>query len=125
MRSLTTLAHLRAIVLAGAVTLTAPSARAQQQPLLDVTRFAAQLGLVVVEPGLARRVSVGDAVTAAATEPALLRRIGVSGMHRGARVVIARVAADHVLVEVDELLPAPARASVKLAIGEDGALKMP
>lgn len=126
MRTYAALAHLRAIVLAGAVTVGAPGAIAgAQQPILDVTPFARQLGLVFLEPGAATRVTIGDAVTAAAGDPVLLHRIGVTGMHRGARVVIARVARDHVMVEVDELRPAPARVSVRLEVDSSGRLRLP
>ena len=125
MRSFAGLTHLRAMALAGAVAFHAGPVAGAQQPMLDVTRFAEQLGLLVTDAGVARRVTVGDAVTMAATDPLLLRRIGITGMHRGARVVIARVAADRVTVEVDEIRPAPARATVRLAIAADGTLRLP
>ena len=125
MRSFSALAHLRAMLFAGAVMVHAAPVAGAQQPMLDVTRFAQQLGLLLVAPNNARSVTIGDAVTGAATDPLLLHRIGVRGAHRGARVVIARVAADHVMVEVDELLPAPTRTSVRLEVAEDGTLKLP
>jgi hypothetical protein len=125
MRTSSALAHLRAVVLAGALTFVAPAAAHAQATSLDVTRIAEQLGVALLEPGVGRRMTIGDAVTGTAEHPVLLQKIGVTGMHRGARVVVARVAADHVMVEVDELAPAPAKASVKLAIGPDGALRLP
>ena len=125
MRTSPSLAHLAAIALAGALASGAPRIARAQGSLLDVTHAARQLGFVLLEPADGRRMLVGDAVTGSAERPALLNRIGVSGMHKGARVVVARVAADHVLVEVDEMQPAPARASVKLEIGADGRLRLP
>jgi hypothetical protein len=125
MRSFSALAHLRAMLVAGAVMVHAAPVAGAQQPMLDVTRFAQQLGLLLVAPNNARSVTIGDAITGAATDPLLLHRIGVRGAHRGARVVIARVAADHVMVEVDELLPAPTRTSVRLEVAKDGTLKLP
>ena len=125
MRTSLALAHLRVIALATVLAVGAPRAARSQVPMLDVSHAAEQLGFVLLAPAEGRRMIVGDAVTGAAERPALLARIGVTGMHKGARVVVARVAADHVLVEVDELQPAPARMSVKLAIGPDGRLRVP
>ncbi|NUO65041.1 MAG: hypothetical protein HOQ11_07240 [Gemmatimonadaceae bacterium] len=125
MRTCLARGRLHLLVLATALALVAPAdALRAQRPEIDVTRFTHELGLVVAEARKAH-LAVGDAVTGSAMQPALLQRLGINGMHRGARVVIARVAPDHVTVEVDELLPAPQRAAVKLRVGDDGTLQLP
>ena len=125
MRTILAIGRLQLLTLATALALGAPAEVARaQRPEIDVTRFSHELGLVITEARRAH-LMVGDAVTGTATRPALLERLGISGMHRGARVVIARVAADHVMVEVDEMLPAPQRASVKLRVEDDGSLRLP
>jgi hypothetical protein len=125
MRTLLTPGRLPLLAFVSAVALVAPAgALRAQRPEIDVTRFAHEMGLVVAEARKAH-LMVGDAVTGTATEPALLQRLGISGMHRGARVVIARVAPDHVLVEVDEMAPAPQRAAVRLAVDSSGRLRLP
>ena len=127
MRTILALGRLQllTLTLATALALGAPAGMVRaQRPELDVTRFTHDLGLVITQ-ARRTRLMVGDAVTGSATRPALLERLGITGMHRGARVVIARVAADHVMVEVDEMLPAPQRASVRLRVEEDGSLRLP
>ena len=124
MRTSHALGRLQLLTFAAMLAVGAPGSAGAQRPEIDVTHFTRELGMVVEEARRAH-LMVGDAVTGTATEPALLRRLGINGMHRGARVVIARVAPDHVMVEVDELRPAPQRASVRLAIDSAGRLRLP
>ncbi|HEX8848112.1 MAG TPA: hypothetical protein VF761_01135 [Gemmatimonadaceae bacterium] len=125
MRTFFALGRLQLLTFAAMLAVGAPGRSAvAQRAEIDVTHFTRELGLVVEEARRAH-LMVGDAVTGSAAEPALLRRLGITGMHRGARVVIARVAPDHVMVEVDELLPSPQRASVRLAIDSTGKLRLP
>jgi hypothetical protein len=67
---------------------------------------------------------VGVQFTGSLVDPQKLAAFGITGMHPGARVVAARIAADRVYVEADELDP-PSRASVRVSLDKDGNLVQP
>lgn len=104
--------------------LCSPHALRAEPVTFDVAQAASQIGVVL--PGReSGELNVGVAVTGWAQDPAKLAQFGLKGFHLGARVVILRIAADRVLVEVDEMSPSPVRASVKLRITSDGQLVAP
>ena len=87
----------------------------------DVAQVATQLGVML--PGKeSGEIPVGVAVTGYAEEPAKLAALGMPGFHKGARVMIMRIATDRLLVEADELDPTPRRATAKVLVALDGRL---
>ena len=104
-----------------AVTLCSPHLIRAQRPAIGIDTVASQLGV-----GLAGdhsgELTIGVSFTGVATDPARLEALGIHGAHKGARVTVIRIAEDKVLVEVDEMTPAPLRVSVRLRLGLDGTL---
>jgi hypothetical protein len=64
--------------------------------------------------------ALGTSVTAALVDPAKLAKLGIAGMHEGARVCAMRVAPDKLRIEVDELEPAPVMKKATLKIDDRG-----
>ena len=88
-----------------------------------VGSIARQLGVKV--PGKAdEEFELGVQFTGLLEEPGRLAAFGIKGMHAGARVVAARIAADRVYIEADEVDPVR-RESSRVAIGLDGTLVKP
>jgi hypothetical protein len=56
------------------------------------------------------------------TDPEKLARLGIAGMHQGARITAMRTAPGKLSVEVDELEPAPVTKKQVLKIDERGQL---
>ena len=109
------------ILLATIVALCFPHRAFGERGTFDVAQVAAQMGVVL--PGKeSGDIPAGVAVTGYTTEPAKLAALGMTGFHKGARVMIMRVAEDRLLVEADELDPVPRRATVKVKIALDGRL---
>jgi len=102
-------------------TLCTPQLVRSQSSGIAIDEVAAQLGV-----GLAGdhsgQLFVGVSFTGVATDPAKLEALGIHGAHRGARVTVMRIAEDKLLVEVDEMSPAPLRVSVRLKMAADGTL---
>ena len=67
---------------------------------------------------------LGSSVTGLLQDPAALERLGIKGMHKGARVAAMRFAQDKIRVEVDEVVPAPRKAGATLRINEAGELSV-
>ena len=103
------------------VTLCTPHLVRSQQGGIAIDDVAAQLGI-----GLAGdhsgQLAIGVSFTGVATDPAKLEALGIHGAHKGARVTVLRIAEDKLLVEVDEMAPAPLRVSVRLKLTSDGRL---
>ena len=122
-RAQITMAVLLAMIVA--VTLCSPNLiRAQPPhvtPAISVTAVAEQLG-VSLAGNQSGELVVGVSFTGTANDPAKLEALGIRGAHKGARVTVARIAQEVVLVEVDELDPKPLRLSVRLKLGADGSL---
>lgn len=91
--------------------------------IVTVGMVAGQLG-VKVGFGEFQEFALGAQFTGTLDQPEKLAAFGLTGMHKGARVYAARIAADKVQVEADELDP-PKRASAKLSMGPDGKLTAP
>ena len=102
-------------------TLCTPQLVRSQPSGIAIDEVAAQLGV-----GLAGdhsgQLSIGVSFTGVATDPAKLEALGIHGAHKGARVTVMRIAEDKLLVEVDEMSPAPLRVSVRLKMAADGTL---
>jgi predicted RNA-binding Zn ribbon-like protein len=89
--------------------------------LLTVTNVAAQLG-IKVSSRASEDLAVGTSITGTLVQPDTIAKLGVRGMHDGARVTVSRMAPDRLRVEADEMEPLPAKVTVNLRIGDDGKL---
>lgn len=90
---------------------------------VTIGSVADQLGVKVT--GRAdEEFAVGVQFTSILVNPEKLAAFGIKGMHAGARVVAARLSADRVYVEADELDP-PRRASARVSLDKDGKLVLP
>jgi hypothetical protein len=94
-----------------------------RQQSSQVTRndIADQLGAKVTS-GPNEELGIGSSLTGTLVDPAKLVKLGISGMHEGARVSLMRVAPDKVRVEVDELEPIPQTKKATLKIDDKGRL---
>jgi hypothetical protein len=117
--------RISAIALAMALVSAIPaSAQAPQGPIPNAASFqsdvvAQQLGTKLA-PGHHVDFVLGKSVTGELTDPARLARYGVPGAHQGARVTAMRLAADRIVVEVDEVDPAPRTRRTMLKVDERG-----
>lgn len=120
------LARRSILVVPMAVALAVSAFRLPPQPQIPITtigQVAAQLGVKV--PSRAdEEFSLGVQFTGTLVDSAKLAGYGILGMHPGARVVAARIAADRVHVEADELEP-PSRGVARLSLDADGKLVRP
>ena len=93
----------------------------QQSVQLTRNDVADQLGAKVTS-GQTEELPVGSSLTGSLVDPAKLEKLGVSGMHQGARVSVMRIAPDKLRVEVDELEPTPQTKKATLKIDDRGRL---
>jgi hypothetical protein len=101
-----------------------PRAALAQQPsvaAVSIKTIAEQLG-AKAQPRDDDDLNVGTSFTSMLTDPQKIAAFGIKGMHEGARVTVARIAPDKVRVEVDEMEPAPVRASATIKLDAKGAL---
>jgi hypothetical protein len=105
--------------------LTPPKATAQnvRQQSSQVTRgdVAEQLG-AKVNSNPSEEMGIGSSITATLMDPAKLSKLGITGMHEGARVSVMRVAPDRLRVEVDEMEPVAVTKKATLKIDDKGRL---
>ena len=94
-----------------------------RQQSSQVTRndIAEQLGTKITA-NQTDDLPIGSSITGSLVEPAKLAKLGISGMHEGARVSVIRIAQDKVRVEVDELEPTPQMKKATLRIDDKGRL---
>jgi hypothetical protein len=130
-----TLRLVRALSLAAACTgyaLVSPAtSRAQAGP--DAKQPAAQLTMEDVAVQLGAKLAmkqhddfaVGTNMTGTLADPAKLAKLGVTGMHEGARVAFIRIAPDKVRIEVDEMEPEPVTKKATLKLDSKGQLSLP
>lgn len=132
MRSLSSIRRVRAIVVVLALWsfgITAP-ARAQKplatlSPVAEASFTNASIGQQLgakVSDKPDQPMALGASVTGVLRDPSALARLGIDGMHKGARVAAMRFAPDKIRVEVDELIPAPRKAAATLRVNEAGEL---
>ena len=118
--------RLLGLVTCASLALAMPSvtvAQTVRQQSNQVTRgdVAEQLGAKVTS-GQNEELPVGSSLTGSLVDPAKLAKLGISGMHEGARVSVMRVAPDKLRVEVDELEPTPLTKKATLKIDDRGRL---
>jgi len=94
-----------------------------RQQSIQVTRndVAEQLGAKVTSSQNEELV-VGSSLTGSLVDPDKLAKLGISGMHQGARVSAMRIAPDKLRIEVDELEPTPQTKKATLKIDDKGRL---
>ena len=94
-----------------------------RQQSSQVTRndIAEQLGAKITA-NQTDDLPIGSSITGSLVEPAKLAKLGISGMHEGARVSVIRIAQDKVRVEVDELEPTPQTKKATLRIDDKSRL---
>ena len=68
--------------------------------------------------------TAGSSLTGMLKDPAKLAKLGISGMHEGARVSAMRVSQDKVRVEVDEMEPTPQTKKATLKLDDKGRLSV-
>ncbi len=85
----------------------------------SVASIAEQLG-VKLTPSHADRFDVGINFTATLADTEKIAKLGLRGLHPGARVTAIRVAPDRMRVEVDEMDPVPLTKKATLRIDEHG-----
>jgi hypothetical protein len=89
-----------------------------------VASIAEQLGAKLT-PSHAERFDVGTNFTATLSDTAKIAKLGLRGLHPGARVTAIRTAGDRMRVEVDEMDPEPLTRKATLKIDERGQLSAP
>ena len=127
------LAHVLSLIAACAgITLATPAPmRAQSAP--DAKQPSAQITMDDIATQLGTKLSMrqheefglGTNITGTLTDPAKLAKLGISGMHEGARVSVMRVALDKVRVEVDEMEPVAITKKATLKLDAKGQLSLP
>jgi hypothetical protein len=93
----------------------------QQSSHLTRNDIAEQLG-AKINSEQTDDLPLGSCMTGSLVEPAKLAKLGISGMHEGARVSVMRIAQDKVRVEVDELEPVAQTKKATLRIDDKGRL---
>ena len=83
--------------------------------------IAEQLG-AKLGPEQSEELVVGGSLHASLADPSRLARLGVTGVHEGARITAMRTAPNRLRLEVDELEPAPVTRKALLRIDEGGRL---
>lgn len=96
----------------------------QQSMSVQMRTVAQQLG-TKLSSGQRDDLGLGVTLNGTLQEPEKLERFGITGMHKGARVTAMRIAPQKVIVEVDELDPAPISRKATLRVDEQGRLSAP
>lgn len=120
----------RTLALAACLTILAVPLAAQQDTkqqsagptMVSAKAIAEQLGSRL-QPREDDELRIGMSFTAVLASPEKLEGLGIKGMHAGARVTVARIAPDKILVEADEMVPVEASGKVTLKLDEKGTLK--
>lgn len=114
-----------------ALAVTVSDSATAQQPAqqagarLTFGSVADQLGITISEQSRGEPLNLGSNITGTLEDPGKLASLGIRGMHRGARVVVMRVAPDRVRVEADEVDPVPNRGAATLRVDAGGKLIAP
>lgn len=96
----------------------------QSMSSVRMSTVAAQLG-ARLNPGQRDELALGVTLNGTLQEPEKIERLGISGLHKGARVTAMRIAPQKVIVEVDEIEPAPLTRRATLRINDQGRLSAP
>ena len=99
----------------------APAKQPEREITFSVAKLTTQLGLKV-QPRESDDIALGASFTALLTDPDKLARVGIRGLHEGARVTVSRVGPDRIRVDADELEPVPVRGLATLRADEKGEL---
>jgi hypothetical protein len=94
------------------------------QSMSQMQSVADQLG-AKLNPNQRDELSLGVTLNGTLQEPDKLGKLGINGVHKGARVTAMRVAPQKVILEVDELDPVPVTRKATLRINEQGRLSAP
>jgi hypothetical protein len=97
---------------------------AQQAVTVQSHGIAEQLG-TKLSPQQREELTLGVTLNGSLQEPAKLARFGITGVHRGARVTAMRISSEKLVLEVDELEPAPTTKRATLRIDGRGRLSAP
>jgi hypothetical protein len=96
----------------------------QQAMSLQMRDIARQLG-AKLNPDHREELSLGVTLNGTLEEPEKLQKLGITGVHRGARVTAMRIAPQKLVVEVDEIDPEPLTRKAALKVDEQGRLSAP
>ena len=96
----------------------------QQSSQITKSDVVSQLG---AKSGMGQNeeFGLGSSLTATLVDPAKLAKLGITGVHEGARVSAMRIAPDKVRIEVDEMDPVPVTKKATLKLDEKGRLSAP
>ena len=119
-----------AVALIGGSLLARPEGASAQTPAPEVTQQSMHITLrgvgeqlgAKLNPAQGDELFVGGMLHGTLTDPEKLARLGITGMHPGARVTAMRTAPGKLNVEVDELEPVPVTKKLVLKIDERGQL---
>ena len=96
----------------------------QQSMTLHARGVAEQLG-TRLNPDHRSEIALGVTLNGTLQDPEKLEKYGITGVHKGARVTAMRVAPQKLVVEVDEIEPAPLTRKATLKVDERGRLSVP
>jgi hypothetical protein len=92
--------------------------------MVAMRTVAEQLG-TKLNPQQREELALGVTLNGTLQEPEKLEKLGINGVHKGARVTAMRIAPQKVIVEVDEIEPTPFTRKATLRINEQGRLSAP
>jgi hypothetical protein len=87
---------------------------------VSVKNLSATLGVKPASTTGPAELELGATITFTLSEPLKIAKLGIVGMHEGARVTITRIAPDRIRVEADEMEPMPVSGKATLRVNADG-----
>jgi hypothetical protein len=110
--------------LAGAQSAQTSNGDVTLQSMPRMRSVADQLG-TKLNPEQREELALGVTLNGTLQEPEKLEKFGITGVHKGARVTAMRIGPEKVVVEVDEIEPAPLTRKAMLRVSEQGRLSVP
>ena len=110
--------------LAGAQSPQTSNGEVTLQSMVRMRSIADQLG-TRLNPEQREELALGVTLNGTLQEPEKLEKFGITGVHKGARVTAMRIAPEKLILEVDEIEPAPLTRKATLRISEQGRLSRP
>jgi hypothetical protein len=110
--------------LAGAQSAQTSNGDVTLQSMPRMRSVADQLG-TKLNPEQREELALGVTLNGTLQEPEKLEKFGITGVHKGARVTAMRIGPEKVVVEVDEIEPAPLTRKATVRISEQGRLSAP